>query len=345
MEKEKIDFVVTWVDGNDAEWLAEKHKWERLERSDAVAGDANADCRYRDNGWLRYWFRGVEKFAPWVNKIHFVTCGQKPDWLVEDHPKLNLVNHEDFMPSQYLPTFCSRSIELNVHRITELSEHFVLFNDDMFLLQPVTPEFFFKDGNPVLISNLRYPDHLGIGNFGRVMYNDYFLINSTFDIGKSIWNNRRKWFKGSVIGYKRAIRNFLCFIANRTIPVGYYGHLPLPHLKSTFEDVWKTCYGLMDNTCRHKFRADDQLNQYLFCAWNQAKGLFFPTHASYKGLCVTADVNAMDWICEKIRKQSVPQICINDSGHDYDFNLFLNAVTEAFEALFPDVSSFEKQNE
>ena len=25
--------------------------------------------------------RGVEKFAPWVRKVHFVTCGQKPEWL------------------------------------------------------------------------------------------------------------------------------------------------------------------------------------------------------------------------------------------------------------------------
>jgi hypothetical protein len=29
---EKIDFVLTWVDGNDPEWLAEKRKWEALSR-------------------------------------------------------------------------------------------------------------------------------------------------------------------------------------------------------------------------------------------------------------------------------------------------------------------------
>lgn len=343
MEKEKIDFVVTWVDDNDAEWLAEKHKWERLERSDAVAGDANADFHYRDNGWMRYWFRSVERFAPWVNKIHFVTCGQKPDWLVEDHPKLHLVNHEDFMPSRYLPTFCSRSIELNAHRIAGLSDHFVLFNDDVFLLQPVTPEFFFKGGNPVLISNLRYPDNLDANNIGRVVCNDYFIINSVFDIGKSIWTHRGKWFNGFAIGHRRALHNFFCFLANRTLPVGFYGHLSLPHLKSTFEEVWESYPDLMDNTCLHKFRTDDQINQYLLCAWNQAKGLFSPTYATSRGICVTAKVNATGWICEVIRKQSAPQICINDSDLNSDSMRFTQSIADAFETLFPEKSGFEKQ--
>lgn len=68
-------------------------------------------------GYLKYWFRGVEKYAPWVHKIYFVTCGQKPDWLNENHDKLVLVNHEDYIPHEYLPTFSSHTIELNFHRI------------------------------------------------------------------------------------------------------------------------------------------------------------------------------------------------------------------------------------
>ena len=99
-EKEKIDFVLPWVDGADPKWLAEKRKWEgagaAMARGDE---DANADCRYRDCGLLKYWFRAVEKFAPWVNRVFFVTCGQKPDWLDESNPKLRLVNHADYIPA------------------------------------------------------------------------------------------------------------------------------------------------------------------------------------------------------------------------------------------------------
>lgn len=339
---EKIDFVITWVDGSQLEWLAEKHKWETVERSAETMGDANADCRYRDNGWLRYWFRSVEEFAPWVNKIHFVTCGQKPDWLNEKHPKLHLVNHEDFIPEAYLPTFSSRTIELNSHRIAELSEQFVMFNDDMFLLQQVTPEYFFKKGNPVLISNLRYPDNIGYSNLGRVAYNDYSVINSSFDIGKSIWANRNKWFNVSALGYKRALRNLSCFVANRTLPVGYYGHLALPHLKSTFEEVWELCAGLMDDTCRHKFRVDNQLNQFLLSAWNQAKGRFYPTYAESVGRCANIELRNERMVCDAIRGQAFPQLCINDSEHNTNSEHCMTAIAEAFDALLPSKSAFEK---
>jgi len=63
---DKIDFVIAWVDGSDPAWLEEKNKYSP-KKEDVT----NAINRYRDMGVLRYWFRAVEKFAPWVNQIHF----------------------------------------------------------------------------------------------------------------------------------------------------------------------------------------------------------------------------------------------------------------------------------
>ena len=104
--------------------------------------------RYRDWELMRFWFRGIEAFAPWVNRVFFVSNGQKPIWLNTDHPKLRMVTHQDYIPEIYLPTFNSNVIELWLHNIPDLSERFVLFNDDMFLTAPVTPEDFFEDGLP-----------------------------------------------------------------------------------------------------------------------------------------------------------------------------------------------------
>ena len=64
----KIDFVIPWVDGNDPKWKIEKDKY-----SPTKADESNASNRYRDWGLLPYWFRAVEKYTPWVNKIYFVT--------------------------------------------------------------------------------------------------------------------------------------------------------------------------------------------------------------------------------------------------------------------------------
>ena len=289
---------------------------------------------------LRYWFRGVEKFAPWVNKIHFVTCGQKPYWLNENHPKLNLVNHTDFIPSQYLPTFNSNTIELNLHRLDKLSEHFVLFNDDVFWLQHINPEVFFIDGNPVLDTNLRYRN-VEYSNWSRVLFNDYCVVNNSFDVSKSIWKNRRKWFNISVLGYKRARRNFICYLANRTLPVELYGHVALPHLKSTMEEVWGKQYDVMNQTCNHKFRNDDQVNQWLLCAWNQAKGDFYPAHRKNLGVNARLSPDSVGWICNIIQNQSTPQICVNDSQFNTEPECCTKEIIKAFESILPERSRFE----
>lgn len=140
-ENYPIDFVVTWVDGNDPVWQAEKAKYSPSKNAD------NRNVRFRDWDNMQYWFRAVEKFAPWVNKIHFVTYGHLPKWLNINNPKLNIVKHSDFIPKEYLPTFSSHSIELNLHRIESLAERFVYFNDDMFLIRPVKRELFFAGKN------------------------------------------------------------------------------------------------------------------------------------------------------------------------------------------------------
>ena len=108
---EKIDFVIMWVDGNDPKWQTEKNKYTPPLNADASI------CRYRDFDLLKYWFRGVEKYAPWVNKIHFITWGHIPSWLDTNNPKINIVKHEDYIPRKYLPTFNANTIELNVHSI------------------------------------------------------------------------------------------------------------------------------------------------------------------------------------------------------------------------------------
>ena len=124
-----IDLVIPWVDGNDVEWKKEKDKC--LE-----AGDGRVN-RYRDWDNLRYVFRGIEKYMPWIRKIHFVTWGHLPEWLNVEHPKLNIVKHQDYIPEKYLPTFSSHTIEMNLHRIKGLAEQFIYTNDDIFFLKDI----------------------------------------------------------------------------------------------------------------------------------------------------------------------------------------------------------------
>lgn len=337
----KIDFIITWVDGNDPDWFAAKQDYEKKEKS-TFSEEANSACRYRDDGLLRYWFRCAEKCAPWVNKIHLVTCGQKPEWLNENSPKLHLLNHSDYIPSKYLPTFNSNTIELNYHRIDDLAERFVLFNDDIFLLQPVKPDFFFKDGDPILDADLKYPSFYGYNNWSRIMFNDYCVVNKSFDIEKSIWAHRKKWFNPKALGLKRAGNNLLCFLVNKTLPVGQYGHFAFPHLKSSLAELWERYPEIMDITCAHKFREDDQVNQWLLCAWNQAKGKFYPANKKHLGARTYISPKTLERIAGIIRNHEAPQICVNDNVSNVDPDHSALELRKAFEIAFPEKSSYEK---
>lgn len=339
---EKIDFVLPWVDGGDKAWQALKRQYRssavNISQSDA---NANAECRYRDYGLLKYWFRAVERFAPWVDRVFFVTCGQRPDWLDGSNPKLRLVDHREYIPGEYLPTFHSNTIELNLHRIADLSEKFVLFNDDLFLLRPIAPEFFFRKGLPVTACDLGIPRWLGCSNISRIALNNSGILKNSMDVERLVWKNIWKFVDLRALGPVRAAKNFLSFAVNRMVIGGTFGHLAQPHLKSTFEEIWNRQPRIMETTSRSRFRGDDCVNHWLACSWNMISGRFFPANEKRRGAFVTVDKNNIDRICAIIRGQDFPQICLNDNVGD-DLEYCMTKVAAALDELLPGKSSFEK---
>lgn len=140
-----IDAVYTWVDGDDPAWQAARE--QRLVSLGGSEHDRRSTgaARFRDREELRYSLRSLLHHAPWIRTIHLVTAGQRPTWLL-DHPRVNIVDHREILPPEALPTFNSHAIEAALHRVPGLSEHFLYFNDDVFLGRPVRPEQFFTAG-------------------------------------------------------------------------------------------------------------------------------------------------------------------------------------------------------
>ena len=331
----KIDFVLPWVDSSSPSWNAERDKvWKQ---SHPEEWRENAD-----EGTLRYFFRGIEKFAPWVNKIFFITCGQKPEWLNENNPKLALIDHKDYIPEEYLPTFNSNVIELNLFRIPELSEHFVLFNDDVFLTRPVNPDFFFQNDVPCLPCDLSICDYYGVNYWSYACFNDYCVLNDHFDLYKAIGDNRTKWFSLRDLGWKVSLKNWICYKINRTMFIRGYEHLSNSHLKSTFQKIWEACPDVLEATSRNQFRSWDQINQWLICAWNQASGSFYPSKPYSHGSHFNVSTRDLEYVCKLIREQSISQICINDTADNDDPEMVFQKIKMAFESILPEKSSFEK---
>lgn len=329
MKLDKIDFVITWVDGNDKEWQKEKDKYSPDKKTDS------RNIRYRDWEILKYWFRGVEKFAPWVNKIYFVTCGHVPDWLNTENEKIVCVKHSDYIPKEYLPTFSSHPIELNLHRIKNLSEQFVYFNDDMFITNNVKPSDFFVKGVPCEIgvfSPVIAEDPL----FVSILNNNVVLVNKHFTKKEIVKKNLFKYLN---IKYgKNNLRTLLCLPWPKIL--GFYDpHHGSSILKSTMETLWEKEYDLLNETCLNKFRSKNDVNQYIFKHWQFCTGNFHPVKSHKKFVRILDDV---DRACNLIESKKYKMLCLNDSTSDCDFEEAKKRIIDSFEKILPDKCSFEK---
>ncbi|MBR7044831.1 MAG: Stealth CR1 domain-containing protein [Lachnospiraceae bacterium] len=328
-----IDFVVTWVDGQDPAWLEEKRKYDpRKPHNDS------SDNRYRDWGLLPYWFRGVEKFAPWVNHIYFVTCGHVPDWLNTGHPKLTHVSHSDYIPEEYLPTFNSNVIELFMNRIPGLSENFVLFNDDMFLTGPAGPDLFFRNDYPCdaalldLVVNCP-PDDV----FPHILLNNAGIINKHFSKTEVL-----KKHPGLFLNGKYGSENIRTLLL---MPFKYHSgfrdlHLPSSHRKRIFEEVWREEEEVLLATASHRFRDRNDVSHWLMKEWQICKGQIIPKSHRWGMHFELGEDNRQ--ICQAIRRQAYPVICINDSDVTVPFEETRKELLSAFSQILPDRSHYER---
>lgn len=329
-----MDFVMTWVDGNDPEW-----KKQMLEYSNEK-GDKR-DVRFRDWNTLKYWFRGVEKFTPWVNKIHFVTWGHIPEWLNLEHPKLNVVKHEDYIPEEYLPTFSSHTIELNLHRIPGISQEFVYFNDDTFIMKFMNEEDFFVKGLPRDIAVIMPNISTFRNSTAPIVSNIMEVINVNFDKNSVFKKNLWKWLN---LRYGKHLFSTILSIPYNNF-IGFYNpHLPNSYLRKTFEEVWDKEQETLHKTCLNRFRDKRDVNQWIFRYWQFMKGDFFPISSKIGQTYSLTNCN--EEIFSVMKKNIYKMICINDNDKDKikNFELEKNNLVSIFEEIFPEKSSFEKTN-
>ncbi|WP_017602278.1 stealth family protein [Nocardiopsis lucentensis] len=153
-----VDVVYTWVDGEDPEHAAKRAR-HRKGGTATLAANASR-CTSHDE--LRYSLRSLRMYAPFVRHVYLVTDNQVPAWLDTDAPGITVVDHRDiFADHDALPTFNSHAIGTRLHHIEGLSEHYLYFNDDVFLARPVRAEDFFHANG---IAQLPFsPFQFGVG--------------------------------------------------------------------------------------------------------------------------------------------------------------------------------------
>lgn len=327
-----VDFVITWVDMEDPNWKADFAKY-----GGQISNKKNkiSVARFRDHGFLKYWFRGVERFVPWVRKIHFVTCGQKPEWLNSDHPKISMVNHSDYIPTKFLPLFNSSLIELYLHKIPGLAEHFVHFNDDFFIINHIGKERFFSNGLPNDIAAFRY--NSGIGLWSKCLKNNIAVINQRFSKKEVLQRDRDKWLHPSY-GKKANLTRLL-------MPYGKFVTLITPHnaqpyLKSTYQEVWDWAGERLTAVSSNRFRSPDDYTQELFRTWQICRSNFEP-YNTYQNTKMFPLLLKSKQAVKALYDQQYKLVCLNDNEHIRNYEQVMKNLENAFNTILPEKSEFE----
>lgn len=220
----KIDAVYLWVDGSDPKWLAKKSSFE----GNVPLDHGTAPSRFVSRNELYFSLRSLLQHAAWVNKVWVVTDGQTPD-LGELADRVTIIDHKDFIPAEYLPTFNSHTITANLHRIPGLTEHFLYLNDDIFFGRNLHPGIWFDTlGRSVI----RYTRTVMPG----------FSANDK-DLIQKIRQNT------VMLAHGRGLKT-----TTRSIQ-----HGPHPMQKTIMEKLWKEFGQEFDKTCLSRFRSETDI--------------------------------------------------------------------------------------
>ena len=151
----EIDAVIPWVDGSDENHINKLNQYVENKSSLNMKGFLT---RFNEVNEIEYCIKSIKKFAPYIRNIYVVTDEQTPSFLKdpknsEVYPNVKIIDHKDIFKGfeSYLPIFNSNSIEVMVSRIPGLAEHFIYFNDDVFLIDDTkSTDFFTEEGLPVI---------------------------------------------------------------------------------------------------------------------------------------------------------------------------------------------------
>jgi len=274
-----IDLVIPMVFPQDPDWQRE------YARSSGI--DATRNVRFRSWGTEELLVQCCRKYMPWLRTIHILLASEsQTEFLpgVKDLagcPQVRFVFHRDFVPENLLPCFNINTVEMFLHKIPGLPEHFIYSNDDFFPLSPLQESDFFQpSGNSRLLpcqhmDEKPYPDPPNI--FHRFVMSGLNMVAEDFGL-----HFTTTWLKG--------------------------GHSMQPMLRSTVE---KVCTRHADRI-GHSFtfrRTDRNFNQYIFPFYQHFSGEYIDHVPTRKYVGPNADIGKIVGI---IRRDDAGIVCLND---------------------------------
>ncbi|HVJ64105.1 MAG TPA: stealth conserved region 3 domain-containing protein [Bdellovibrionota bacterium] len=354
---EGIDFVVLWVDGNDPsrQELLKHHIREATGTAHLTDPEGAASKkRIRDWGTFPYFFRSLEKHAPWFRKLHLITPSPLPVWLNADHPKLNIVRDEDlFADPSHLPTFNSNAVQAHLDKIPGLAEKFVLFDDDVFFLKNTPATRFFENELPVDFVCLydRRPIKLKTFAWGHALSQTFEkveshlgltaermlqlpLVHPNHDDNFNSYNQIHiEKLKSGKFEHRPSLMHLL--------------HVPQPLLKRIVVEVNQIFAEEFARTSAARFRSPDDMLWSAYRYWHLGTNQFVPHHRYFESGYVPLSQN-LEHVKKIYAQNDNPEVfftCFNDelnsSVPEAEEERIREWLLDILQSKFPSRSSFE----
>ena len=305
-----VDVVFTWVNDKDQKWQEKKQYYSTLANNCALYAKDNA--RFEEHNELFYSVKSVQKFLPWVRYIFIVTDNQIPDWLNKEEQQIKIIDHREIIDKNYLPTFNSHVIEANLHKIPNLSEHFIYFNDDVFVAKPLQKSHFFKPNGLASI-------FLSIKNLDKM----YAKGTSTPTLLASM-NSRR------------LLRKLYGRELNAQTPL-IHSYIPLK--KSIFEKIWGVFRNEIEEFLSNRFRGKNDLNLATFfvpyAMYLEGKSVLTPEICYYFNIrSANAKAQYKKLLKKKYMAKQPHSFCANDFNSKTKISSYKNKLTETLKGYY-----------
>ena len=238
---EKIDAVITWVDGSEPNYQRKLKEY--------LTDNNTLKRQYFQANEINLCVASIVKYAPFIRKIFIVTDKQRPNLDSIKHlvtlDKVEIIDHEEIFRENKdcLPTFNIRSIDALLFKIKNLSDKFIYFNDDMFLVKETSQEDWFINNKAVLT-----------GVWAKT-YNKQVIKTISHRIKKFL--NVRPSFNAAqskaanIVGFHD--KYFKSY------------HCGRPQIKSVIKNFYDKNPERLTNQIRHKFRDGRQYMPYSLC--------------------------------------------------------------------------------
>ena len=296
-----VDFVFPYLNPAD-------EKWQKI--YEYCTGKKYTDtARFRDFSLLKYIFRSIELYAPWINRVNVIVQSESqiPDFLNKN--SFRIILHEEFIPKEYLPVFNSNTIEMFLSKITGLNEYVLYSNDDFIFFNPCVKKDFFEKGILKYSYRMR---QAAKSDFVKLCERTFNLVRSKCNFPKNPKYEFLKQHHGAAV--------------------------PL-----LFSDM-KKCYDLLEPEILDSltmFRnLDRNLNQYMYAYYSFCKFHTEPMRPEYIGTYFSKeDSGSIKSLNFNLRNCKSKMICINDT--EKMTKDFMKAVYDFLEIKFPNKSRFE----